>query len=397
MATVRLDDLLAEMVERNASDMFMKAGVAPHMRVDGKIISMDYDELNMDDVQAVAYGLMTEEQIHRFEKVPEMDLAMGVRGVGRFRVNLFRQRGSIGMVFRHVKSPTFNFGDLLLPDSVRMLSEKHRGLVLVTGTTGSGKSTTLAAMINHINETRKCHIVTIEDPIEFLHSDKTAIISQREVGFDTKTFADALRHVLRQAPDVILVGEMRDLETVGTSISAAETGHLVLSTLHTIDAVQTIERIINFYPAYLHTQIRMELSLGLQGVISQRLVPKKRGLGRVPAVEVLVSSPLVKKHIHEGKTMEIPQLMEAGAGWGMQSFKVSLFNLIQAGHVSEEEAMQYASSPEELRLLIDGITSGVRMDGDTDSMGFAATPIPIAGRKMPSTTPSLKFKVGDNS
>jgi twitching motility protein PilT len=233
MATVRLDDLLAEMVERNASDMFMKAGVAPHMRVDGKIISMDYDELNMDDVQAVAYGLMTEEQIHRFEKVPEMDLAMGVRGVGRFRVNLFRQRGSIGMVFRHVKSPTFNFGDLLLPDSVRMLSEKHRGLVLVTGTTGSGKSTTLAAMINHINETRKCHIVTIEDPIEFLHSDKTAIISQREVGFDTKTFADALRHVLRQAPDVILVGEMRDLETVGTSISAAETGHLVLSTLRT--------------------------------------------------------------------------------------------------------------------------------------------------------------------
>ncbi|MDX2174938.1 MAG: PilT/PilU family type 4a pilus ATPase [Candidatus Sumerlaeia bacterium] len=382
MGAIRLDDMLAEMVERNSSDMFIKAGVPPHMRLDGKIVTMDYDELSMDDVQALAYSLMTEEQINRFEKIPEMDLAMGVRGVGRFRVNLFRQRGSIGMVFRHIKTPTFNFQDLHLPDTVRQLSDRVRGLVLVTGTTGSGKSTTLAAMINHINESRKAHIVTIEDPIEFLHQDKMSIVCQREVGFDTKTFQDALRHVLRQSPDVILVGEMRDLETVSTSLAAAETGHLVFSTLHTMDAVQTVERIINFYPAYLHAQIRMEMSLGLQGVVSQRLLPRKRGMGRVPAIEILVNSPLIKKLLHEGKTLELLQTIEASGSWGMQSFNQSLFMLIQENLVNVEDAMLYATSPEELRLMIDGITSGSgnRFINPADNMGLQATPIPIQGR-----------------
>ena len=305
MLTARLDDLLAEMVERGSSDLFVKAGVPPHIRVDGKIVSMDYGELTPEDTQDIAYGMMSEDQIVKFEKIPEMDLALGVRGVGRFRVNLFRQRGSVAMVFRHISTPNFNFQDLMLPAAVQMLAEKNRGLVLVTGTTGSGKSTTLAAMVSHINHNRKCHIVTIEDPIEFLHQDKQAIVSQREVGFDTKSFSDALRHVLRQAPDVILIGEMRDLETVQTAIAAAETGHLVLSTLHTMDAVQTVERIINFFPAYLHAQIRMEMALGLQGVISQRLLPKKRGGGRVPACEILVCTPLIKKMLNEGKTLEL--------------------------------------------------------------------------------------------
>ncbi|MCC7391489.1 PilT/PilU family type 4a pilus ATPase, partial [Candidatus Sumerlaeota bacterium] len=305
--------------------------------------------------------MMNEEQIEKFERVPEMDLALGVRGVGRFRVNLFRQRGSVAMVFRHISTPNFNFEDLHLPPAVKMLSERVRGLVLVTGTTGSGKSTTLAAMINHINRTRKCHIVTVEDPIEFLHQDREAIVSQREVGFDTKTFSDALRHVLRQAPDVILIGEMRDLETVQTAIAAAETGHLVLSTLHTIDAVQTVERIINFFPAYLHAQIRMEMALGLQGVISQRLLPRKRGLGRVPACEILVGTPLIKKMLHEGKTMELLPAIQEGEHWGMQSFNQALFKLISEDLVTTETAMSYATSPEELKLLVEGITSGTRL------------------------------------
>lgn len=360
MLTVRLDDLLVEMVEKGASDLFLKAGVAPHIRVDGKIQSLDYGDLTFDETQDIAYKMMTEEQIERFEKVPEMDLALGIHGVGRFRVNLFRQRGSVAMVFRHIKNPTFRFEDLHLPMAVKLLAEKQRGLVLVTGTTGSGKSTTLAAMINHINAHRKCHIVTVEDPIEFLHQDREAIISQREVGFDTKTFADALRHVLRQAPDVILIGEMRDLETVQTAIAAAETGHLVLSTLHTIDAVQTVERIINFFPAYLHSQIRMEMSLGLQGVISQRLLPRKRGNGRVPACEILIATPMIKKLLNEGKTMELLPAIEEGLHWGMQTFNQSLHNLIQQDLVAFETALMYATSPEELKLMVEGITSGVR-------------------------------------
>lgn len=357
---IQLDDLLVEMVERNASDLFLKAGVPPHARIDGKIVRFDYDNLAPEETQEIAYGMMSEDQIEKFEKIPEMDLAVGVRGVGRFRVNLYRQRGSVAMVFRHIKSPNFSFDELNLPRAVKMLAEKNRGLVLVTGTTGSGKSTTLATIINHINSTRKGHIVTIEDPIEFLHNDKEAIVSQREVGFDTKTFSDALRHVLRQAPDVILIGEMRDLETVQTSIAAAETGHLVLSTLHTIDAVQTVERIINFFPAYLHQQIRMEMALGMQGVISQRLLPRKTGNGRIPACELLIASPLVKKLLNEGKTMELLPTIEQGTEWGMQSFNQALYMLIKQDMVETDVALSYATSPEELRLMVSGITTGTR-------------------------------------
>ena len=360
MSTIRLDDLLHDMVERNSSDLFIKAAAPPHVRVDGLLQPLDYGEFNVDEVQELAYGMMTEDQIQRFERVPELDLAIGVSGLGRFRINVFRQRGTVALVFRHITNPNFSFEDLNLPESVRMLSERHRGLILVTGTTGSGKSTTLAAMINHINQTRRCHIVTVEDPIEFLHQDNMALISQREVGFDTKSFQDALKHVLRQAPDVILIGEMRDVETVQTAIAAAQTGHLVLSTLHTIDATQTVERIINFFPAYLQQQIRMEMALGLQGVICQRLLPMASGQGRAPAVEIMVNTPYIRKLLHEGKTLELLPQIEEGRHWGMQTFNQSLYDLVRARKITLEDALSYATSPEELKLMIEGIRSGVK-------------------------------------
>lgn len=356
----KLDDLLSEMVDRGASDLFLKAGQRPSLRIDGEIALTDYGELTMDETHAIALQLMTEEQAEYFSRVPEMDVAVGVRGVGRFRVNIFRQRGSTGLVFRYVSNPTFSFEELNLPPAVRILAEQRRGLVLVTGTTGSGKSTTLAAMINHINQFRRCHIVTIEDPIEFLHQDEQAIVNQREVGFDTKSFSDALKHVLRQSPDVILIGEMRDLETISTAIAAAETGHLVLSTLHTIDAMQTIERIINYFPAYLHPQIRMELSLSLQGVISQRLLPLSSGRGRLPACEVMIGTPMIRKLLHEGKTLELQQHIEAGSHVGMQTFNQSLLQLYRAKKIKMEDALSFASSPDEFRLMAEGIASGVK-------------------------------------
>lgn len=356
----KLDDLLQEMVERGASDLYLKAGQRPSLRIDGDIIMTDYSELTMDETHSIAMQLMTEEQADYFARTPEMDLAVGVRGVGRFRVNVFRQRGSTGMVFRYISNPTFTFEELNLPPAVRLLAEKRRGLVLVTGTTGSGKSTTLAAMINHINQIRRCHIVSIEDPIEFLHQDELAIINQREVGFDTKSFSDALKHVMRQAPDVILIGEMRDLETISTAIAAAETGHLVLSTLHTIDAIQTVERIINYFPAYLHPQIRMELSLCLEGVISQRLLPMGSGKGRIPAVETMLATPMIRKLLHEGKTLELGQHIEAGVHVGMQTFNQSLLQLYRAKKIKMEDALAYASSPDEFRLMAEGIASGVK-------------------------------------
>lgn len=357
---IKFEDLLIEMVDRKSSDLFLKAGSPPNVRVDGEIVPLDFSELSPADTERFAQGMMTQQQWEAFSEMPEMDLAIGLSGIGRFRVNVFRQRGTVGMVLRHISNPEFSFKELNLPDVVQELAGKLRGLTLVTGMTGSGKSTTLAAMINYINEHRKCHIVTVEDPIEFLHSDKKAIINQREVGFDTMNFRDALKHVLRQSPDVILIGEMRDLETIQTSISAAETGHLVLSTLHTTDAVQTIERIINYFPAYLHNQIRMEMSLCLNGIICQRLLPKKDGRGRVPAIEVLINTPTIKKLLHEGKTTEIGEHIIQGEYYGMQTFNQSLIRLIEQGLISYQTALEYATSAEELRLAHEGLNSGSR-------------------------------------
>ena len=357
---IKLETLLQEMPERGASDLFLKAGSRPMFRIDNEIEPSNFPELDVTDVRNVAYSLMTEEQIRFFEQYHEMDLAIGVRGIGRFRVNIFLQRSSVGLVFRYITHPNFSFDQLNLPVSVKTLSDKRRGLVLVTGTTGCGKSTTLAAMINHINNTRRCHIITIEDPIEFLHTDNLAIINQREVGFDTKNFNEALRHVLRQSPDVILIGEMRDLETIQTAISASETGHLVFSTLHTIDTVQTVDRIINYFPAYLHAQIRMELSLTLNGVVSMRLLPHASGRGRIPAVEILINTPTIKKLLHEGRTLELPKFIEAGRDVGMQTFNQALYDLYARKMVKLEDGLAHATSPEELRLMVEGIASGIK-------------------------------------
>ena len=368
---IRLEDLLVDMVERGASDLFIKAGSTPNIRVDGQIFHIDYEEMSTEDTEAIATQVMSDQQWRRFQETPEMDLALGLSGIGRFRVNVFRQRGSIGIVFRHISNPDFSFGALNLPPAVEKMANMKRGLILVTGMTGAGKSTTLAAIINHINQTRKAHIITIEDPIEFLHQDNLSIICQREVGFDTKNFRDALKHILRQSPDVILIGEMRDLETMQTAISAAETGHLVLSTLHTTDAIQTIERIINYFPAYLHAQIRLDLSLCLNGVISQRLMPQKSGTGRVPAAEIMLATPTVKKLLHEGRTLEIADVMKESGHVGMQTFNQSLLHLIKVGLVKYEDALMYAGSPDELRLAYEGVGSGssALKDYDTGTTG----------------------------
>jgi len=353
-----LNEILFEMVNAGASDLYMKAGQRPCMRLDGRVQPMKDGELTADETKHLAHDLMTDQQRVVFRESMEMDLAIGVRGLGRFRVNIFRQRGSVGLVFRYITNPSFSFEELGLPPVVRTLSEHHRGLVLVTGTTGSGKSTTLAAMINHINASRQAHIITVEDPLEFLHQDQRSIVNQREVGFDTKSFKDALKHVLRQSPDVILIGEMRDLDTIQTAISAAETGHMVMSTLHTIDAMQTVERIINYFPAFLHNQIRMELSISLQGVISQRLLPLANGKGRAPAIEVMVATPTLRKLIFEGKTLEIPQFIAEGSHVGMQSFNQALLALYRSSKVKLEDALAFSSSPDEFRLMAEGITSG---------------------------------------
>jgi twitching motility protein PilT len=355
---IRIEDLLNEMVEKRASDMFLKAGQRPCLRIDGEIMAMDFSELEVETVESIVLEIMSDEQAKQFSVNPEMDLSIGVRGLGRFRINVYRQRNSVAAVFRFVTAPPTSFSSLNLPDKVEELAELTRGMVLVTGTTGSGKSTTLAAMIHHINERRRCHIVTIEDPIEFIHGDRKAIISQREVGFDTNDFREALKRVMRQSPDVILIGEMRDVETIQTAVAAAETGHLVLSTLHTIDAVQTVERIINYFPAYLHQQIRMELSLCLKGVICQRLLPMASGTGRLPAVELMISTPLIRKLLFEGRTTELPQHIAAGREEGMQTFNQALAAMYQSKKVSKDDAMSFATSPDELRLMLEGVLSG---------------------------------------
>ncbi len=355
---IRIEDMVTEMIERGASDLFIKAGSAPNIRVDGQMLPTSLQQMMPPDTEAVARAMMSDDQWERFQDVPEMDLALGLSGIGRFRVNVFRQRGTIGLVLRHVSHPDFSFEALNIPLVVKSLSEKKRGMVLVTGMTGAGKSTTLAAMINHINCTRKVHVITIEDPIEFLHQDNQSVVCQREVGFDTRNFREALKHVLRQSPDVILIGEMRDLETIQTAISGAETGHLVLSTLHTTDTIQTIERVINYFPAYLHQQIRLDLSLSLNGVISQRLLPHKSGSGRVPACEIMVVTSTIRKLLHEGRTLEIVELLKDGAHVGMQTFNQALINMIEAGLVTYKDALMYATSPDELRLAHEGLGSG---------------------------------------
>jgi twitching motility protein PilT len=319
----------------------------------------------------MALAIMNEQQKAHFTQTFEVDLSYGVPGLGRFRVSVFSQRGTVAMVLRTISFAIPTLDSLNLPPVLKKIAQEERGLVLVTGTTGSGKSTTLAAMIDHINENRSCNIITVEDPVEFLHRDKKSIISQREVGFDTISFANALKGALRQDPDVILVGEMRDLETIETAMTAAETGHLVMSTLHTLDAAETVNRIISVFPPYHQRQMRMQLSAVIKGVISQRLVPRADGKGRVPAVEVMLGTARIRECIDDKeKTKQIPEAIAQGVvSYGMQTFDQSLMQLYTKKFITYEEAMRQSSNPDDFALKVSGISSTSNSTWDQFTQG----------------------------
>jgi twitching motility protein PilT len=357
---MQIDDLLRLAVERKASDLHLKVGNFPYLRVDGALVPMtELKRLAAEDMLNMAFSMMTNRQKQKFKESAELDLAYGVAGLGRFRVNVFQQRGNVGMVLRVVPTKIRSFEELNLPRVIYKICEERRGMVLVTGTTGSGKSTTLASMIDRINATRSDHIITVEDPIEYLHRDKKGIVNQREIEVDTHNFSVALRAALRQDPDVILVGEMRDLETIGTALLAAETGHLVFSTLHTLDAVETIQRIIAVFPPPEQKQIRLQLAATIKAVVSQRLVRKSDDIGRVPAVEVLVATAFVRDCIiNPDKTRLIREAISAGTSqYGMQTFDQSLYDLNKGGLITYEEALNNASNPDDFKLRVQGIRS----------------------------------------
>jgi twitching motility protein PilT len=344
--------LLKQMVAKKASDIHFKVGSPPFVRIDGELQPLTSDKLTPADMEEVVEKIMSEGQKKRFKLKKEVDFAYSLPGIGRFRTNVFKQRGYIGVVLRRVTAEPPTVSELGLPPVVEKLASEPRGLILVTGTAGSGKTTTLAAMINHINKTRRCHIVTIEDPIEVLHPDKLGIINQREIGIDTDSYADALRHVVRQDPDVIMIGEMRDDETVRAALTAAEIGNLVLSSLHTIDATETINRIIDFFPPYQQKQIRLQLSSTLKGIISLRLLPRIGG-GRVPAVEIMVTTAFIRECIIKPEdTDKIIEAIEQGDYYGMQSFDQSLLKLYAEGQITLEHAVSMSSNAHDFMLRI---------------------------------------------
>lgn len=354
----RIDDLLRMAMSFGASDIHLRAGSFPVIRVNGELRPVSgVNRLSQDETLEMAFSMMSNRQKMHFKEAYEVDIGYGVASLGRFRVNIFQQRNSIGIVARVISDYVRNFNELGLPPILSQVAEENRGLILVTGTTGSGKSTTLAAMVDYINQTRNAHIVTIEDPIEFLHKDRKSFITQREVDVDTRSFAEALRGSLRQDPDVILVGEMRDLETIETALLAAETGHLVLSTLHTLDASETLTRIITAFPPYQQKSIRIQLAGLLKAVISQRLMKSANGRSRVPAVEVLISTPLIRDYVlHEEKTSQVRDAIAAGTSqYGMQTFDQSLFYLYQSELITLEEALRGSTNPDEFRLRLAGI------------------------------------------
>jgi twitching motility protein PilT len=355
-AVLDLDRLLAYAVERGASDVHIKVGSPPFIRIDGRLERIDHPDVSPVETERIAFAIMPKQRAEEFLATSDADFAYSVSGLGRFRVNVMRQRGSVGLVLRRVQSEIPSFEELGLPPVVRKLAEHERGLVLVTGPTGSGKTTTLGSMIDYINETQKKHIVTIEDPIEILHADKASIVNQREIGTDTTDFHAALKRVLRQDPDVILVGEMRDIETVKTALTAAETGHLVFSTLHTISATDSVNRIIDFFPPHEQRQVRMSLGGSLRGIVSQRLV-ERRGGGRIPAVEILVATGRIfDKIVNADETNEIEQIIAEGEYYGMQTFDQSLLGIYSEGLVELREALAASTSPHDLRLMIEQFT-----------------------------------------
>ncbi len=356
----RIDDLLRMAMSFGASDLHLRAGSFPVIRINGELRPLSgVNRLSQEETLEMAFSMMSNRQKQHFKEAFEVDIGYGAAGLGRFRVNIFQQRSSVGIVARVIPDFIRTFSELGLPPALTKIAEEQRGLILVTGTTGSGKSTTLASVVDHINTNRNSHIVTIEDPIEFLHKDKKSFITQREIDVDTRSFAEALRGAMRQDPDVILVGEMRDLETIETALVAAETGHLVLSTLHTLDAVETLSRIISTFPPFQQKSVRLQLAGLLRAVVSQRLMKTTKGKTRVPAVEVLVSTPLVRDYIlNEDRTSQIRDAIAAGTSqYGMQTFDQSLFYLYQAGLITLEEALRGSSNPDEFRLRLAGIHS----------------------------------------
>jgi twitching motility protein PilT len=348
-----IDGLLKMMTDQGSSDLHIKVGSPPAIRLNGKLIIMSEMPKLMPEMTArLAQGIMDDRQKASFDNHSEVDFAYSLSGVGRFRVNVFHQRGSVAMTLRRVTTERSSIGDLGLPPVILQLANEPRGLVLVTGTAGSGKTTTLAAMIDHINSTRDGHIVTIEDPIEVLHQDNKCIVNQREIGIDTESYADALRHVVRQDPDVVLIGEMRDHETVSAALTAAEIGNLVLSTLHTIDATETINRIIDFFPPYQQKQVRLMLASTLKGIVSMRLIPSING-GLVPAVEVLVMTGTIREYIIDSEqTYKIRDAMDEGEYYGMQTFDQSLLNLYQAIKITLDDAMSMAGNAHDFKIKV---------------------------------------------
>ena len=355
-----IDDLLRLAVEKKSSDLHLKVGNNPYVRIDGTLVPLaDISRVTPEEMLSMAFSMMTNRQKQKFKETAELDMAYGVAGLGRFRVNVFQQRGNVGMVLRVIPTKIRTIDELNLPKVIDTICEEQRGLVLVTGTTGSGKSTTLASMVDRINTTRSDHVITIEDPIEFLHRDKRSFINQREVEVDTANFSTALRAALRQDPDVVLVGEMRDLETIATALLAAETGHLVFSTLHTLDATETIQRIIAVFPPPEQKQIRLQLAGTLKAVISQRLVRRADDQGRVPAVEVMIATGYIRDCIiNPEKTRMIHEAIAAGTSqYGMQTFDQSLYDLYTRNLISFEEALSRASNPDDFKLRVQGIRS----------------------------------------
>lgn len=370
---MELNDILKVATQKKASDIHLKVALPPIFRINGALIPFKgVDRLTPEEVSRLVFSTMTTSQKDKFKSTNEIDLAYGVPGLGRFRVNVFQQRGTLGAVLRVIPIQIKNPSELFLPDVIeKKIATQQRGLILVTGTTGSGKSTTLAAIIDQINSQRTAHIMTIEDPVEFLHRDKRSIVNQREVGFDTVDFATALRSSLRQDPDVILVGEMRDLETIEIALTAAETGHLVLSTLHTIDAQETINRIVGAFPPNFQNQTRISLAAVLRGIISQRLVQKSDGKGRVPAVEVLVTTARIRDCIiNKEKSSGIMEAINSGfTTYGMQTFDQSLMSLFQKKLITYEEAYKHASNPADFALKMKGISSTSDLNWDTFAEG----------------------------
>jgi twitching motility protein PilT len=364
---MHINDLLRIAVDSGASDVHVKVGSYPMLRVGGNLMAArDEKKLDLEEVVAMTAAVLSPTQRQKFKEAQELDLAYSVPGLGRFRVNVFQQRGTVGLVFRVIPMQVRTIEELDLPRVLKEIATEERGLVLVTGTTGSGKSTTLAAMIDYVNKTRTTHVVTVEDPIEFLHRDIRSIVSQREVAVDTRSFAQALRSALRQDPDVILVGEMRDFETIETGLLAAETGHLVFSTLHTIDATETINRIIAVFPPHQQKQVRLQLASVLRAVISQRLIPRKDGEGRVPAVEVMLTTPFIRDCIvDKEKTHLITGAIGSGTSqYGMQTFDQSILGLFEEGLISYDEALRWASNVDEFKLKVQGISTTSELSRD---------------------------------